>query len=191
MSCPGAGNARADVQVCLPDLTSSMMLCNLWICMSEEMKLYAQSLDLLWAYISGKVTSPLYDVAWYWRCPRLPVHRTDSCRAGSSSVAEHSSVCSSLSHDNAVMGPLFTAPQTFLLADKAGLPRTAATALFLCCFNAFLILFSWPCACDSMESAHENPPSACLPCLVEDFLVCTRDNQSKVNSTTGDGHLNT
>lgn len=78
-------------------------------------------------------------------------------------------------------------------ADQAGFPRAAATALFPCCFHALLMLFSWPCACShhsgGMAGACENPHSSCCPCLVD--LVCTRDNQSKVNSIAGDSHLNT
>lgn len=95
-----------------------MVLCNLQISMGEEMKPYAQSLDLLWAYISGKVTPPLYSASWRWGCLRSPRGSGFRCTGQANAVRVAAPVQSTaqslpaLSLGNA-MGPLFTTPQTF------------------------------------------------------------------------------
>lgn len=168
--------------------------------MSEEMKLYTQSLGLLWTYVSGKVPSPLYDVTSCWRCPRSP-HGSGSQCTGQANAAQTAALVQSTARS--VPALALAVPEAhssqdhrlFPPADKAGFPRATPTALLTCCFHALLLVFSWPCACScdsvGMVGAHENPPSSCCPRLVVDFLVCTRENQSQVTSIAGDSHLNT
>lgn len=142
-SCPGAGNrCRGWCAGLSPRLAASMALCNLQISMGEEMKPYAQSLDLLWAYISGKVTPPLYSASWRWGCLRSPRGSGFRCTGQANAVRVAAPVQSTaqslpaLSLGNA-MGPLFTTPQTFP-------PCWSGRVSQSCCDSTFPLLFPCP-----------------------------------------------
>lgn len=123
------------------------MVCNLQICMSKEMKLYTQSLDLPYLKCKPTVTSPLYNAAWCWRWPCSPRGSGFQCTAQANAMQTAAPEQSTAQSVPALALAMLCAHSSqhrslFPPADKAGFPRAAATALFPCCFHALLILFS-------------------------------------------------